>query len=83
MDVNQKRREGAQGERPDPQTTGARNNSQEEKAPYKTEPGLENVSGIIEECHETADKFKVEHLGELPCPVPSEVELWKLLPNKT
>jgi len=41
---------------------------------YKVEPKLDNIDGIIEECHATANKFKVEPLGELPCPVPPEVE---------
>jgi len=74
MDVEQKTREESPGKRGGPQTTTNRSDGQEKKAPYKREPTLKNITGIIEECHETAFKFKVEPLGELPCPVPSEVE---------
>lgn len=74
MDVNKNRRQETPKEGRSPKTTTNRSDDKEEKAPYKREPTLKNVTGIIEECHETAFKFKVEPLGELPCPVPSEVE---------
>ena len=41
-----------------------------EEAPYKQEPAKE----IIEECEKVADKFKVDPLGDIGCPVPPEVE---------
>jgi len=45
------------------------------KAPYKSEPPLKDVEEVIEECNEVADKFKIDPLGEIECPIPSEVEL--------
>ncbi len=74
MDERKRSSKDAQRERRGPQTTRQNDTTEDEKAPYKTERRLKTVTGIIEECHETADKFKVEHLGELPCPVPPEVE---------
>lgn len=44
------------------------------EAPYKEEPKLKNVEEVIEECKEVADKFKVDPLGDIGCPVPPEVE---------
>ena len=44
------------------------------KAPYKTEPILEDVSDGMEECEKVANKFSIESLGEIPCPIPSEAE---------
>lgn len=61
-----------------------RHNSQEESnglpstektVPYKREPALKEVPEIIEDCHKVADKFDIKGIGELPCPVPPEVEL--------
>jgi len=74
MDERKRSSKDAQRERRGPQTTRQNDTTEDEKAPYKTEPGLKSVTGIIEECHKTAFKFKVEPLGEMRCPVPSEVE---------
>lgn len=55
----------------DPQTARRGDPRQEKETPYKTEPDLKNISGIIEEFHKTANRFII---GELPCPVLPEVE---------
>lgn len=44
-----------------------------EEAPYKLPP-LKDVEEVIEDCQEVADKFKVDPLGDIGCPVPPEVE---------
>ncbi len=38
------------------------------------DPELKDVEEVIEECQEVADKYKIEPLGDLGCPVPPEVE---------
>ena len=45
------------------------------ESPYKSKPPLKNVDDVIDECHEVADKFKVDPLGDKECPVIPEVEL--------
>jgi len=44
------------------------------KAPYKSEPPLKNVDEIIDECREVADKFKIDPLSDIGCPLTPEVE---------
>lgn len=45
------------------------------EAAYKVEPELKDVSKIIKECEEIADKYEVEPLGDIGCPIPPEIEL--------
>lgn len=44
------------------------------EASCKSEPPLKNIDEVIKDCHEVADKFKIESLGDTECLVPPEVE---------
>jgi len=56
------------------QALGRGNDRRDKEASYKTEPGLKNIFGVIEECEKVADKFKVDPPEEIECPIPPEVE---------
>jgi len=44
------------------------------KPAYKVEPDLKKAKEVIEECRDVAEKVTIQPLGEIECPLPSEVE---------